>query len=379
MKKIFFLLVVLTVTVFVACSSDSTDTTDTNEPDISGDNYNRTELLTNWADNIIIPRYENYQTEVVQLESKMSAFISSPNQTNLDEVRTAWLEAYKAYQYVGMFSVGKAETINLNSATNIYPTNPVGIQTNISSGTYNFALLSQYDKQGLPAVDFMINGLAATDAEIIDFYTTHVDAAKYKQYLTDLVNQLKVNINAVVTDWNDSFRNTFISNSGNSVSSSTNRMVNNFIKYFERDIRSGKVGIPAGLFSSGTLYPDKVEAYYKNDVSKVLLNESIQASKDFFNGKYFNNDNEGSSLKSYLDYLNAKRNGQNLSTIIETQFQTIFTTNTSLSDSFSNQVNTNNTAMIASFDAMQQNVVYLKLDMMQALNITVDYVDADGD
>ena len=35
--------------------------------------------------------------------------------------------------------------------------------------------------------------------------------------------------------------------------------------------------------------------------------------------------------------------------------------------------------MLAAYDAIQQNVVYLKLDMMQALNITVDYVDSDGD
>jgi len=35
--------------------------------------------------------------------------------------------------------------------------------------------------------------------------------------------------------------------------------------------------------------------------------------------------------------------------------------------------------MLAAYDALQQNVVYVKLDMMQALNITIDYVDGDGD
>jgi hypothetical protein len=28
---------------------------------------------------------------------------------------------------------------------------------------------------------------------------------------------------------------------------------------------------------------------------------------------------------------------------------------------------------------LQQNVIYTKLDMMQALNITIDYIDSDGD
>jgi hypothetical protein len=30
-------------------------------------------------------------------------------------------------------------------------------------------------------------------------------------------------------------------------------------------------------------------------------------------------------------------------------------------------------------DALQQNVIYTKLDMMQALNITIDYIDSDGE
>jgi hypothetical protein len=34
--------------------------------------------------------------------------------------------------------------------------------------------------------------------------------------------------------------------------------------------------------------------------------------------------------------------------------------------------------MILAYDALQQNVIYTKLDMMQALNIT-DYIDSDGD
>ncbi len=373
MKKLFFLITLFLV--LSACSSDSSSS------DTSGDNFNRTELLTNWADNLIIPRYENYQSKVNTLKTAATTFVDTPNEVSLTSLRNSWLEAYKAYQYVGFFTIGKAEEINLNSVTNVYPTNTVGIEANIANSNYNFASLTQLDKQGFPAIDYMINGLATTDAEIIDFYVTNANATKYKQYLTDLTNQLKVNIDLVVTDWNGSYKNTFISSNGNSVSSSTNKMINNFIRYFEKDIRSGKVGIPAGIFlnSNGTVNPTKVEAYYKNDVSKILLNEAIKASQDFFNGKHFNNATEGASLKSYLDFLGTVRNGQNLSTIINSQFATINTVNATLNNSFSTQVISNNTSMIESYDAMLQNLVYLKVDMIQALNVSIDYVDNDGD
>ena len=35
--------------------------------------------------------------------------------------------------------------------------------------------------------------------------------------------------------------------------------------------------------------------------------------------------------------------------------------------------------MLAAYDELQANVVLLKVDMFQALNIKVDFVDADGD
>ena len=37
------------------------------------------------------------------------------------------------------------------------------------AGGYNLTLLSQFDKQGFPALDYLINGLGTTDAAIVTF------------------------------------------------------------------------------------------------------------------------------------------------------------------------------------------------------------------
>lgn len=371
MKKI--LLLIGFTACFAACSSSDSGS------DSSGDGYDRTALLTNWADNIIIPSFENYQTKVNALQAEVTAFTAAPTEADLQEVRAAWIEAYKAFQYVSIYEIGKAEEVNFVSCTNVYPINAAGIEANIASGTYNLTLISQFDKQGFPAIDYMVNGLGADDAAVVAFYTSNANATNYKQYLTDLTARLKTNADAIVNDWNGSYRATFIDSNGNSVSSSVNRMVNIFVKNFEKNVRAGKVGIPAGIFSTGTTYADKVEAYYQNDISKVLLNEAVKASQDFFNGKHFNSSETGPGLKAYLDYLNVVKSGQPLSTIINNQFTTIYNANALLNDSFSQQIFTDNSKMIAAFDELQWNVVYFKTDMMPALNITVDYVDADGD
>ena len=371
MKRIFLISTLFLLAL--SCSKDDNSAT------IPTNNYDRTALLTNWADNIIVPSYSNLEVKLASLESEANFFAVSPTVGNLQTLRTSWLEAYKAYQYVSMYNFGKAEEINFKEKTNTYPTNVAGINANITSGTYNFSLLSQFDKQGLPAVDYLINGLGASDVEIVAFYSTNINASKYKRYLTDLVSQLKSNAFLVLNNWNTTYRNAYVANNGNTVNSGVNITTNNFVKNLEKDIRTGKIGIPAGIFSSGTKYPEKVEGFYKNDISKILAIEAIKASQDFFNGKSFNSTATGPGLKTFLDFLNTVRNGQKLSDIINNQYNAILAETNGLSASFSQQVTTNNAKMITVFDTMQQNVVYTKLDMMQALNITPDYVDADGD
>ena len=50
-----------------------------------------------------------------------------------------------------------------------------------------------------------------------------------------------------------------------------------------------------------------------------------------------------------------------------------------LDDNFYNQIESNNLQMLYAYDAIQLLVVYFKVDMLQSLAISVDYVDADGD
>ena len=46
---------------------------------------------------------------------------------------------------------------------------------------------------------------------------------------------------------------------------------------------------------------------------------------------------------------------------------------------FSQQITDENLQMLITYDVIQANVVFLKVDMLQSLNISVDYADADGD
>ena len=189
------------------------------------------------------------------------------------------------------------------------------------------------------------------------------------------------NTNLIIEDWS-SYRDEFVDLSSNTATSSVNKMTNDFIYYFEKGLRANKIGIPAGIFSSERL-PHTVEAYYKKDVSKDLAIQALKASKNFFIGKHFNYDLEitsgivGLSFEDYLNYL--APGNDNISSVINTQFENAENKLNQLDNNFVSQIELNNTEMLLTYDAIQLIVVYYKVDMLQTLGVSVDYVDADGD
>ncbi|MGC1471008.1 MAG: imelysin family protein [Psychroserpens sp.] len=365
--------VFLLALLIVACSSS-----DDSSSGESSDGFDRQAMLTNWADNIIIPAYQALDSDLTALVNDKDAFVTAPNQSNLDNLRFSWLEAYKTWQSVEMFNIGKAEELNYAFQMNIFPTNVEDIQNNISSGAYDLANVNNNDAVGFPAVDYLVYGIAASDSEILNTYTIRPNFEASKTYLSDVIDQMKSLTSTVLSDWTSTYRNEFVSNTSNSVTSPTNKFTNDFIFYYEKGLRANKFGIPAGVFSSAPL-SDKVEALYNKEASKVLALESLNAVQDFFNGKAFSSNSTSESFKSYLDYLNTIKDGEDLASLINDQFEEAESKIVALDANFALQVETDNAKMTQVFDELQKAVVLLKVDMIQAMSISVDFVDADGD
>lgn len=345
-------------------------------PDVSSDNFDRSKMLINWADNIIIPGYENYVIALENLSASNDQFIANPSLTSLENVREAWFQAYLAWQSVSMFEIGKAEELSLRNYTNVFPTNTTDMMVSIMSNSSDLTLVNKQDEQGFPAIEYLLFGLSDTKEGIVDTFNG-VDGMQYQNYLSQLVERLVIMGTEVRNDWKDGYRETFIENTGSDATSSVNKMVNDYLFYYERSLRAGKIGIPAGIFSATSL-ADRVEAFYSGK-SKTLFLAAVNAAQDFFNGKHFRGEESGESLSSYLSYLNYLKEGEDLSALIDNQFEQIKQTANNLEENFATQVSTNNTAMLATYDQLQLNVIYMKVDMMQAMNIKVDFVDADGD
>ena len=69
----------------------------------------------------------------------------------------------------------------------------------------------------------------------------------------------------------------------------------------------------------------------------------------------------------------------NLNEQINDNFDLVRTQLDNLSDNFEIQVESDNLIMLQTYDMIQENVVLMKVDMLQLFDIKVDYIDADGD
>lgn len=348
------------------------------EKSTKNDSFDRAAMLENWADNIIIPSLESFRIQTEELHQKTLGFLEAPSPTTLAELRLSFRESYGSYQQVALFRTGMAETINYHRFLNTYPADLTGIKTSIEEHQYNFELPSSADQQGFPALDYLLYGLAETDQDLITFYTSADQAESYKEYLQGITERIHQLTTVVLADWKNTFRDDFVSNTSSSSTGAVDRFTNDFIMYFETHLRSGKIGIPAGAFT-GDPVPENVEGRFARDLSLELYLKALGAVKDFFNGKHVGMDQSGPSYRQYLDYLNSIKKSEDLSNLINSGFQAARQQAASLDPDFGKQLADDDTALLQVFDELQKLVVLLKVDMMQAFSISVDYVDSDGD
>ena len=340
----------------------------------SGSTFDRTKMLEFTVDKIIIPAFDDLETKLNNLKISYNKFNSDMTDDNLEDLRNNWLISYKAWQHVEIYDIGKAMKDYYAFKSNVYPVDTVRVKVNIEKGEYDLNNPNNYDSQGFPTMDYLLYGLDKDTSKVVNHFKND---QKISNYLGKIIDEIISTTASVNSDWKSS-KEEFVKSIENSASSNLNMLINDFIYYYEKRFRAMKFGIPGGVFSSSAL-PGTVEGYYSKIYSKELSLEAFSSIKNFFNGiSHENKDISGTGLKSYLDFLDPNKT-QLLSDEINNQFNIAENSINELNNNFSEQTSTGLLKLLTTYDNIQKAVVLLKVDMLQILNINVDYVDADGD
>jgi len=283
----------LVVLVLTGCQDDETT-------DGGGDSFDRSALLANTADNIIVPGYAALNVSAIELNSRATAFSGDVSEENLQLLRTAWYQTLKLWQDVGLFDFGPAFNTGLLSAVNQFPIDTVKVNANIASGNYNLESSQNTDATGLQALDYLLYGKADSDVAVVEYFQNNPAALTY---ITDITGLMEGRISATNSSWQGDYRNNFVGAGGTDIGSALGQLINASIRYYERNLRDAKIGIPAGArTTSGEPLPEKVECLYSGIYSREMLTSSVLAWQNLFNGTSPEGVN-GPGLDDYLNYL----------------------------------------------------------------------------
>lgn len=340
--------------------------------------YDRVPMLSNYANNYIIPAYSAYIAELNALKNEINTFNSTLNVSALQNLRLKWESTLLIWQDVAFLEFGPAQNISLRSQTNVYPTDTAVINSNIASGSYNLQLTSNFDAKGFQALDYLINGTGATDNDIVAYFTNNANA---RTYLVDVINDMDLGATTVNNEWVNTYKNSFISNSSsNAQGSSVSNIINAISLHYETYLRKGKVGLPAGVFNgfSQLPMPEHVESYYYQQ-SLPFVYRSLVSMQKFLKGEHYAASTNGEGLDDYLSHVSATSGGQPLEVLINNQFNTIQSELSNINDPLSNEVTANNQGVRDVYQEMQVLVPKIKVEMTNALEVMITYQDNDGD
>ncbi len=341
----------------------------------SGDDFDRSLMLQNIADNIIVPAYADLASEVTSLQSTAMAFTQNPTPATLSAVQQAWEETYLAWQYANAFNVGPAGEEGLRKGLieelGTFPVSESKINAILSSGVYNLSDFNR-DARGFLAVEFLLFNLNDDNQAVVDSF----NSAIRKQFLNDLIANIQARVGEVNIAWNGGYRSEFINNNGTDVGSSTSQLYNEFVRSFE-SIKNFKVELPLGKRPGQTqIEPALVEAYYSG-ISVKMFKTHVQAIENTWYGK----NKEGSDGIGFEEYLENVTGGNELIASTKAQLELVKSAMNAIPETprFSVQLQNTPESIDAFRIELQKNTRYFKSDMSSLLGIAITFSSSDGD
>lgn len=338
------------------------------------DSFDRSEMLENMAQNLIIPAYTDLQTRVSTLESSAVGFTQNPDLNSLQDLQADWQAAYASWQFANAFNFGPAgeEGIrrSLLEEVGTFPVSVEKIETAII-GSPDFNDFNR-DARGFLAVEYLIFGTENGNSAVVEAFSSQ----NRKDFLLGAVSDIDRRIGEVLSAWNGGYASEFTQNEGTDVGSSTSMLYNEFVRSFE-SAKNFKLGLPLGRRPGQTQSePQLVEAYYSGK-SVEMLGLHLTAIENSWHGR----SRQGQNGPGFREYLETVEGGQALIEATETQLAEVKAALEDLPETpdLAEQVQISPAPADRLHTELQKHTRFFKSDMSSLLGISITFSSGDGD
>ncbi|WP_338766654.1 imelysin family protein [Bernardetia sp. ABR2-2B] len=342
-----------------------------NETETKKTEFDRKELLDNVATNLIIPSYQNLESNTTLFVEATQNFTQNPSIANLEVAQNAWKSAYLSFQDANVYNFGAAQGTLGSLLENVgtFPVSETKIESYIST---NNSSLNNFDRdsRGFLGAEYLLFD-TESKANIVEKYTDQ----NRKNYLLAVVQNIQSEVKKVNDSWQNGYKETFVSNTGTDAGSGVSILFNEWSKSFE-SIKNFKLGLPLGRRAGQTqAEPKLVEAYYSKE-SITFLKAHFENIERIWYGKALN----GQDQVGFEEYLESIEGGE--AVVLETKAQleeVRKAINLLPNESLQVQINSNPTAINNVLTEMQKLTRFFKSEMISLLGITITYDSGDGD
>ena len=310
---------------------------------------------------------KNYTTNLTEaitlLDEKVSLFVIDTNLENLNQVKTAWKAASNAYSKAEIFNIGEISQSNIYTAFYSWNANETAINDYINSSSEistNTINNLPTNNRGLAAIEYLI--FEEDENTTLTSFTN----ARRLAYLQTLTKNLLEKNEFLENRWNN-YRNSFITNDATGINGSINLIINQMNALLE-DVKRFKIGEPGGFEGTNTSNHIKLQAE-KSSTSLTLITNNIEGIKEV----YFGKDN------GIDDYVSSITNNNTLNTKVTNKFTEIENSINAINSPLHTAINTQTNEVKALYDKVNELIILLKVEVANALNVTITFTDNDGD
>ena len=345
------------------------------------DTFGKKEMFANYADNLMIPAYNDYGTALDNLQNAYDAFKENTDLSHLTALQNAFLSTYEVWQKCEIYDkTAPADAVMSVENSNYYPCNADSIEAFIGRNDNTVSAIKSKKKyyKGLAAIEYLLFSRILTQQEILDRYTTSLNTDSYTKYLGSLIENLHTIQNKISAGWVN-YRDIFVENISTDASSAFSTLVNSIAQRTD-DLKRMQVGVPAGYqgnVATATIKPKDAQAYYSNHSTDYML-LTLENMKNVLKGK--NTTDDGKGLIDYVSTLGYSSTlGGNLADDIIQQIDICITKVNDCTPDYSETVQNNKAKADALFLETKKLLVLIKVDLPSSLGVSINYTDSDGD